>query len=128
MRRRKASILLARRFWRFVRKGAGCWEWQGATNANGYGRFRIATDRMEWAHRAAYELTYGALLPGYCILHRCDNRRCVRPSHVFVGTKTHNAADRDAKGRTSRGVAHSEAVKAAWARRKASMLLQEREA
>jgi hypothetical protein len=109
------------RFWRYVvkRDGDACWEWIGAINANGYGRFRVSMnpDRKEWAHRYAYELAHGPLNPGECALHRCDNRICVRGDHLFKGTRADNAADRDAKGRTSRGERHSQAVRDAWQRR-----------
>jgi hypothetical protein len=51
----------------------------------------------------AYELHYGQLLPGVCVLHHCDNPSCVNPEHLWVGTKTDNAKDRIAKGRSAKG-------------------------
>jgi hypothetical protein len=108
------------RFQRYVVKSDSCWEWIGATNANGYGRFTVTSEpyRKEWAHRYAFELAQGRPLElGECVLHRCDNRVCVRPDHLFSGDRTINAADREAKGRTSRGEKHAAAVRAAWARR-----------
>jgi Autographiviridae endonuclease len=116
------------RFWRKVVKLEGpdaCWEWIGyiqpidARGNGGYGRFRISKGNWGWAHNFAYQIQHGPLAKGECSLHTCDNRRCVRGAHLFKGTRTINAADRDAKGRTSRGERHSAAMRAAWARRKA---------
>lgn len=94
------------RFWRRVRQGSGCWEWQGTRTAQGYGGFRIG-GTMRKAHRVAWELTHGPIPPGAgphgtCVLHRCDNPGCVRPDHLFLGTNRDNARDREAKGRTAR--------------------------
>ena len=76
---------------------------------------------MEWAHRFAYELQHGPLLPGLCVCHRCDNPLCMRGDHLFPGTRSDNIADRTAKRRESRGPAHSEAMRQAWMRRRARM-------
>lgn len=83
----------------------GCWTWTGATNSHGYGTIRRGPSRQETigAHVAAWEIERGPVPPGMCVLHRCDNRPCVRVDHLFLGTKGENNADRDAKGRTARG-------------------------
>lgn len=73
-----------------------CWEWNGPGGfVRGYGRCGHATR----AHRLAYTLLVGPIPPGTCVLHRCDNPSCVRPSHLFLGTQTDNVRDMDAKGR-----------------------------
>jgi HNH endonuclease len=82
----------------FARQGPGCWDWQRAVNSVGYGRIARNGTRV-YAHRAAYELAYGPIPKDMCVLHSCDNRRCVRPDHLFLGTKRDNMLDMAAKGR-----------------------------
>jgi predicted DNA-binding protein (UPF0251 family) len=54
---------------------------------------------IEKAHRVAWELAYGPIPEGMCVLHRCDRTTCVRPEHLFLGTQQDNIADMNAKGR-----------------------------
>lgn len=93
---------LARRFWSKVRvidDESSCWEWQRSKHRNGYGQFSEG-QRHTLAHRVAYRLANGGDPPeGRCVLHRCDNRACCRPSHLFAGTKRDNTQDMIRKGR-----------------------------
>lgn len=72
----------------------GCWEYQGSTDTNGYGLFG-----GHHAHRIVYSLLVGIIPDKMLVCHHCDNRLCVRPSHLFIGTQTDNMQDMISKGR-----------------------------
>lgn len=76
-----------------------CWEWQACCFDVGYGCFVSSEGKAEGAHRSSYRLFVAPLTKGTHVLHKCDNRKCVNPTHLFVGTNTDNMKDRDAKGR-----------------------------
>lgn len=90
------------RFWSKVDKTSNCWEWQAAKDVDGYGRFQL-NGKTGLAHRIAYELDVGEIPEGMCVLHKCDNPKCVRPDHLFVGTHADNVRDREEKGRGGHG-------------------------
>ena len=97
------------RFWTHVNKSDGCWEWTGCIlpwpnterkQRFGYGQFRLTKRRITvLAHRYSYVLTYGPIPPGLQVCHKCDNPKCVRPDHLFVGTASDNKQDSMNKGR-----------------------------
>lgn len=94
---------LAGRFWAKVdtseRNEKGCWLWTASTR-NGYGAFRISSDAgMAAAHRVAWLLYYGELPHGLLVCHHCDNPRCVRREHLFLGDHLANCHDAIEKGR-----------------------------
>lgn len=87
-------------FWeRASRPAGGCWEWQFSLDTHGYGHMWIE-GRLRLAHRVAWELEHGSIPEGMFVCHRCDNRKCVRPDHLFLGTHTDNMRDMSRKGRS----------------------------
>lgn len=78
-----------------------CWEWMGKLNRLGYGKTWFL-GKTYTAHRAAWAISKGSEAGGLFVLHRCDNRKCVRADHLFLGTALDNARDMIRKGRDAK--------------------------
>ena len=82
-----------------VQLSGDCWIWKLSVNSWGYGRSGDAVLGERSAHRIAYRAFRGSIPKGKCVLHNCDNPRCCKPSHLFVGTQADNVTDMELKGR-----------------------------
>ncbi len=92
--------IVLRRFVSKVAKSDGCWLWKGKT-MSGYGTV-IINQHLFRAHRVAWTIAYGPIPDELCVCHTCDNPRCVRPSHLWLGTQEENQEDKIRKGRQAR--------------------------
>lgn len=86
------------RFWRHVQKSDGCWLWTAGTVRYGYGSLNFY-ERTTLAHRASWEIHFGAIPDGLYVLHHCDVPACVRPDHLYLGTQADNIRDMIERGR-----------------------------
>lgn len=96
----RPKLTLSQRFWAKVRKTQGCWLWDGAISADGYGQIRVG-NQARCAHRIAWQLGEGPIPEGMDIDHRCANRRCVRPDHLRVVTRSQNMQHRTTTARNN---------------------------
>jgi hypothetical protein len=94
--------IAASRFWSKVQQTSTCWLWTASLRHKGYGAFVWSEDgrRIQGrAHRFSWMLHYGTIPPSLSVLHHCDTPACVRPDHLWLGTKAQNNADMVTKGR-----------------------------
>jgi len=91
-----------RRFWKRTALSDNCWEWIGNISCKGYGQIAVK-GRTVGAHRFSWIIHNNAIPEGLQVLHKCDNRRCVNPNHLFLGTPQDNIDDMVNKERHARG-------------------------
>lgn len=87
------KLLLAK-----VEKTDSCWNWIGCLHKSGYG-WVTSSGKTQLAHRLAYKIFKGIIPQELCVCHSCDNKRCVNPDHLWLGSQAENIKDRDSKGR-----------------------------
>ena len=95
IKREKNEMPLEQRFWSKVNKRnfGECWEWDSRIGQDGYGQFHFRGKNTH-SHRVAWMLKNDKEIPeGMIILHTCDNKRCVNPYHLKLGTYSDNLAD-----------------------------------
>ena len=113
-KRGRRPVPLADRFWTKVEKRGpdDCWLWTGGGYGEGYGGIMIVGLGCIGAHRVAYALHHGTTPDGVFVCHRCDNKRCCNPGHLFLGTHQDNMDDMVFKGRSTARLLPEEAIAA----------------
>lgn len=92
---RKIGInpLIIRKFFSRVSESKnGCWEWIGGINSSGYGCFKFQ-EKQQLTHRLSYSWFVGPIECGKLICHLCNNKKCVNPHHLYLGTQFENMRD-----------------------------------
>lgn len=104
-------MTLSQRFWKKVNKNGPvpdhtpelgpCWVWTASPHnyPHHYGTIKTSRHGCTCAHRVSWELHSGPIIGNLLVLHKCDNMKCVRPDHLFLGTQKDNMRDCQSKGR-----------------------------
>jgi hypothetical protein len=82
---------------------SGCWEYLANSYYNGYAHIKFKNKTYK-AHRFSYELHNGPISDDLCVLHKCDNRKCINPEHLFLGSRDDNMKDMVSKNRQAKGI------------------------
>lgn len=90
------------RFWSQVDKSGDCWVWIGALSSNGYGEIYFNHQHLT-VHRTSWLIAHGNIPNGMYVCHHCDNKQCVNPSHLYIGTHLDNTRDAVVRHRMATG-------------------------
>jgi|JI10StandDraft_1071094.scaffolds.fasta_scaffold467417_2 hypothetical protein len=88
---------------------SGCWLWLRSVGSHGYGNACVGNG-VEVAHRVSFKAFVGPIPPGMLIQHSCDNKWCVAPYHLSIGTDATNALDKERKGRAAKKLTHRDVI------------------
>lgn len=88
---------------KYIKRESGCWEWTACSRGNGYGCFKFE-GRLVDSHRVSYILYKEDIPTGKLVCHTCDNRLCVNPDHLFLGSYKDNYDDAVIKGRIDKNI------------------------
>ena len=89
---RQALPLIDKYEAKVIRNEDGCWDWSAPTGGH-YPKLPVGHSDKVYAHRFAYETFVGPITDGLWVLHHCDNKRCTRPDHLYLGDHDQNQAD-----------------------------------
>ena len=84
---------IVKRFLTKFKKTKNCWIWEGTMISNGYGHFCVYHEHPVLAHRYSWTLFNGKIPKNKYVLHKCNNPKCVNPSHLYIGTQKDNIRD-----------------------------------
>jgi hypothetical protein len=90
--------ILPKRFIKKINFTDTCWLWTASKYPGGYGSFRFDGKTYQ-THRFLWTFLRGEIPDGLCVLHKCDVRACIKPDHLFLGTRKDNVYDMMTKGR-----------------------------
>lgn len=98
-----------KRFEKHVVRNDGCWDWKGCIHHSGYLPFNYYGSINSYAHIVSWKIHFGEIPKGMCVCHKCDNKKCTNPEHLFLGTQKENVDDMYSKNRGQTGTKHHKA-------------------